>query len=279
VNRAAALSTVALCFAPLTASAEGWEISILGGWTAPTFEERVVFRPDIDLPDIPGGAIRQECEIALDAVGSFAFGASLSYYFNQHLALEGRIDTIDVDIDTIGPRFEAEVNLVPGFPLATATAALDVGAGTVEVQRLFPLSLDLKARSGGSVRFTASGGISYLPRVRFDAVQPVSLEIGGFGIPPIELAAVVLQAGAVDSGESRWGFNAGAGMEIQVSPKVALVGDLRVHGFPSQTFVWRRSRSPSSPLDEILYHELESLPPIEIRLIYFQATGGVSFRF
>jgi hypothetical protein len=43
--------------------------------------------------------------------------------------------------------------------------------------------------------------------------------------------------------------------------------------------VWQRSENPSSELEEILIEQLERLPPIEIELIYFQATGGVSFRF
>lgn len=278
MRRAASVSAIALFLSTATAAgAQGWEVSILAGWTAPTFEEQFVFSPDIDLPDIPGGSIRQDGEFALKAKGSFAFGGSISYFFNEHVAIEGRIDTIDFDIETIGPRFEADVDLIPGLPPATAN--LDVGMGTINVERLFPLSLNLKARTGGTTRFVASGGLSYLPRVRFDAFQPVSLGIGGFGVPAFELASVVLEAGAIDSGESRWGFNVGAGVEIQVSPNVTIIGDVRVHSFQSQTFVWQRSEEPSSPIEEILFEQLEQLPPIEVELIYFQATGGVTFRF
>ncbi len=79
--------------------------------------------------------------------------------------------------------------------------------------------------------------------------------------------------------ESRWGFNVGAGVEVQLSQNVAIVGDIRVHSFQRQTFVWQRSETPSSVLEEILIEELEQLPPIEVELIYFQATGGLAFRF
>lgn len=259
-----------------SANAQGWEIAILGGWTAPTFEQTVVFDPEIDLPNIPGGSIRQEGVFELNGQGSFAFGGSVSYFFNEHLAIEGRIDTIDFDVETLGPRFEADAN-VGGIP---ATAVLDVGMGSINVERLYPLSANLKARTGGGARFVASGGLSYLPHVRFDAFQPVSLSVGVLGIPAVELASVVLQAGALaDNREGRWGFNVGAGFEVDVSPTVAIVGDVRVHGFQSQTFVWQRSENSSSELEEILIEQLERLPPIEIELIYFQATGGVSFRF
>lgn len=276
MTRANSLLTLSLILASTaTAGAQGFEISILAGWTAPTFEHTVVFDPDIDLPDIPGGRITQRGVFELNARGSFAFGGSVAYFVNEHVAVEGRIDTVSFDIDTVGPQFRADVDL--GLP---ATAVLDAGMGTINVERLYPLSLNLKARTGGAARFVASGGLSYLPRVRFDAFQPVSLGIGGFGIPPIELANVVLRAGALaDSDDSRWGFNAGAGLELDVAPRVAIVADVRVHRFQPQTFVWQRSESPSSVLEEILIEELEQLPPIEIELVYFQATAGVAFRF
>jgi opacity protein-like surface antigen len=278
MNHAAAVSTVVLLLGTgVTASAKGWEISLFAGWTAPTFQEQVAFSPDIELPAIPGASIRQDGVFDLKAVGSFALGGSVSYFFSEHVAIEGRVDTINFDIDTVGPRFEAQAQVVPGLP--AATIVLDAGMGTVNVERLFPLSLNLKARTGGRARFVASGGLSYLPHVRFDAHQPVSLAIGGFGIPPVDLASVELQAGAVDSGNSRWGFNGGAGVEIEISPNVAVVGDFRVHSFQSQTFVWQRSQNPSSSLGEILVEQLETLPPIEVELTYFQVTGGVAFRF
>jgi hypothetical protein len=89
----------------------------------------------------------------------------------------------------------------------------------------------------------------------------------------------VLEAGAVDSGESHWGFNGGAGVEIGVAPNVSIVGELRVHGFPSQAFVWTSSEDPASPIDESLLEQLLGLPPSQVELVYFQATGGVAFRF
>ena len=122
------------------------------------------------MPNIPGASIRQDGVFELKASGSFAFGGSVSYFFNEHVAIEGRIDTINFNIDTIGPRFQADVDV--GVP---ATAVLDVGMGTINVERLYPLSVNLKARTGGSARFVASGGLSYLPKVRFAAFQPVSL--------------------------------------------------------------------------------------------------------
>lgn len=253
-------------------------MTLLAGWTAPTFEAQVAFDPDIDLPTFPGGNFRQSGVFQLDARGSFAFGGSLSYFFNEHFAVEGRVDTIDFQVDTVGPRLEADIELVPGIPLATAV--LDVPPGSVNVERLFPLSFNVKARTGGRARFAASGGVSYLPRLRFDAAQPVTLAVSGLGLPPVEVARVVLSAGAVaDTSESRFGLNGGVGLEVDVAPHVALVGDLRLHRFEPQTFTWQRSESPGSAIDEILLEELEKLPPIEIDVIYFHVAFGLAFRF
>ncbi len=271
------IRTVLLCAVIVSGSstptmAQGWEVSILGGWTAPTFKQEFVFDVDLDAP----GA-RQEGQFTLTAEGSFAFGGAVAYFFNDNFGIEGRIDTINVNVDTMGPRIESDVDLGPGFP--PATAVIEVGGGVLNVERLIPFSLNAKARTSGRTRFVASGGLSYLPRVRFDAVQPVSVSLESLGTS-VELARVVLTAGALaDDPESRWGLNGGAGVEIDVSPSVSIVGDFRVHGFQSQTFVWRRSENPSSELEEILIDELEKLPPIEFQLIYFQVTGGIAFRF
>lgn len=259
----------------VSASAQ-WEVSFLGGWTAPFIEESFVYSPDIDFPDIPGASFRQDGNFTLTGRGSFAFGGSVAYFFSEHLAIEGRVDTVGFDIDTSGPLFTADVDFGLALP---ATVALDLGMGEVQVERLFPMSFNLKARTGGNTRFIASAGISYLPRVRFKAAQPVSLAVGGFGIEPFELASVLLEAGAVDSGDSKWGFNMGAGVDVQISPSVSLVGDVRFYGFQPQTFVWQRSENPSMPLEEILVSALMRLPPIQIQVLYFQATGGIAFRF
>ncbi len=256
------------------ATAQSVEISILGGWTTPTLEQTVVFDPDIS---IPGATIQQQGNFQLTAAGTFAFGGSVSFFFNEHVGFEARVDTIDVNIDTSGPRLSTDIDLGSGFP--SAEAFVQVSDGVVNVERLFPLSFNVKARTGGRARFVGSGGLSYLPRVRFDAVQPVSLGLSSAGTN-VDLASVVLQAGALaDDSQSRWGVNGGAGFEVDVSDSVAITGDVRIHSFQTQTFVWQRSASPSTALEEILITELEKLPPIEIQLIYFQVVGGVVFRF
>ena len=45
-----------------------------------------------------------------------------------------------------------------------------------------------------------------------------------------------------EKGEGRLGFNVGAGVEIRLSDKLALVGDVRVYRFDTVTLRWTRLR-------------------------------------
>ena len=169
---------------PVTAQ---WEVSLLAGWTAPTFEEQFVFNPDIDLPDLPGGSIRQSGEFLLEGRGSFALGGSLAYMFSDHVGIEGRVDTINFKIDTLGPLFTSD--------MGAATAILDVGMGSINVDRLFPLSANFKARTGGRTCFVVSGGVSYIPGQAFADLEAVSV-----GLVPVHVlhrAVASLEKGGI----------------------------------------------------------------------------------
>ena len=214
----------------------------------------------------------------LKARGSLAIGGGATYYFNEHIGVEGRIDTVDFKIDTVAPIFVASVELPA--PLPPLNAELDLGAGIVDVERLYPLSVNLKARTGGDTRFFASGGLSYLPRLRFSATQTVGLGVSGCGFTSIDIASVDVGAEALAGEEGQLGFNGGAGAEIRVGDNVAIVVEGRVFWFQQVSFVWRRISAPVSELEELLLEELESqLPAIEFEPVYFQATGGLAFRF
>jgi opacity protein-like surface antigen len=233
------------------------------------------------LPRFPGIDIHQEGEFQLEARGGFAFGGAVTYYFADAIGIEARLDTVDFNIDTVAPSFVASVDLPP--PLPPLGAELDLGRGAVEVERLFPVSVNLKARTTGRTRFVAAGGLSYLPRLRFLAQQTVGLGVSGIpGLGQLAVTTVELQAEALpdEEDEGRLGFNVGAGVEIDLGDNVALAGEVRFFRFQSQTFVWNRVSAPTSQLEEFLLEELErQLSPIELEPTFFQATGGIVVRF
>ncbi len=271
----------ALWLAASTATAGSFEVSFFGGWTAPTYEQTFQWDPDINLPTFPGVDIRQQGTFGLKARGGFAFGGSATYYFNDHIGIEGRIDTVNFKIDTVLPNFTATIDLPA--PLPPIGAELDLSEGAVEVDRLFPFSLNLKARTGGRTRFVASGGLSYLPRLRATGSQTVGLGVTGLGsFPQLDIATIELgvEAAPDESDEGRLGFNVGAGIEIQLSENLALVGDVRVYRFKTLTLQWIRVSAPTTELEELLLEELEQeLEPIEFEPTWFQAMGGMVVRF
>jgi hypothetical protein len=190
---------VSVLLASCNAWAGGWEIAFLAGWTAPTYEQRFQYRPDINLPSLPGIDIRQEGEFQLKASGGFAFGGTVVFFFTDAVGIEARLDTVDFNIDTLAPSFVAPVDLPA--PLPPLGAELDLGKGTVEVERLLPVSVNLKARTTGRTRFAVSGGLSYLPRLRFLARQTVGLGVTGIqGLDQLAVTTVELQAGDSTSG-------------------------------------------------------------------------------
>ncbi len=271
----------ALWLAASTATADGFEVSFFGGWTAPTYEQRFQWDPNINIPTFPGVNVRQQGTFELKARGGLAFGGSATYYFNDHIGIEGRIDTVDFKIDTMLPSFTATIDLPA--PLPPIGAELDLSDGAVEVDRLFPFSLNLRARTGGRTRFVASGGLSYLPRLRATGSQTVGLGITGLGnFPQLDIATVELgvEAAPDEKDEGRLGFNVGAGVEIELSEHLALVGDVRIFRFKTLTLQWTRVSAPTTDLEELLLEELEGeLEPIELEPIWFQAMGGIVVRF
>ena len=258
----------------------GWEIAFLGGWTAPTFEKTFTYQPDLGLPTFPGVDIRQQGEFSLKARGSFAFGGSVAYYFTDLFGIEGRVDSVDFQIDTIAPSFIATVELPA--PLPPVSTTVDLGQGEVNVGRLYPFSANFKLRTRGAARFMVSGGLSYLPSLRLDASQELGLGVTALGFQLLRVATVGVTAVAtpVTPDESRWGINGGAGLELDVSEKVAITIEGRVYRFKQHRFAWEGVQAPTTELEELLLGQLENeLDPIELEPIYFQVTGGIVIRF
>ncbi len=275
------LMILAVWLVPAVSWAEGWELTLLAGWTAPTYQQTFQYRPDISLPTLPGIDIQQEGVFQLDGRGGLAFGGSLAYYFTDNIAIEGRVDTVDFKIDTLAPRFTATVDLPE--PLPPLGAELDLGTGKVEVDRLYPLSVNLKARTSGGARFVASGGFSYLPRLRLTAGQSIGLGLTGLGdFGRLEIPTLEIQAEALpdEKDEGRFGFNAGAGVEIDLGESIAIVGEARFFRFQKVTFHWSGAGESVSPLEDLLLEQIEAeLEPIELEPMYFQVTGGIVLRF
>jgi hypothetical protein len=281
------LTTILLALAALStpspASAGQFEVSGNLGITLPFWSQTFAYDPGpVTLP-IPGVSIRQEGSFSLDAKGGTVYGFGGCYYFVESVGLEARVDFAGVDITSSGARYLVNVTLPAPFP--PVNADLDLGTGSVDVDRLTPISFNLKFQTPGRFALGASGGASYLPSFKMTARQTIALGVTALNAGTQRLEVTTLPFAAIvqpqGEGQSRWGFNAGVTLRIPFNEKVALVGDARYFRFSEQTVTWGRADSePLSALEQLLLEQVrQRLEPIRFRPQFFQVTGGIALTF
>jgi hypothetical protein len=281
ILRLAALVLVVSSF-PGAAAAGQFEIYGNFGVTFPFYSETFTYDPGpVSLP-IPGWTSRQEGTFTLDAEGGTVYGFGAGYYFTSAVALEARVDFAGVEITTQGAQYHVSLTLPPFPPINTD---LDLGAGAVDVDRLTPVSFNLKFQTPGRFALGVSGGASYLPSFKFSARQTIALGVRELNageqqleISTLPFAAIVQPEG---EGQSRWGFNGGVILRIPFNEKVALVGDGRYFHFSEHTVTWARADNrPLNAIEQLLLAQVQQrLEPIRFRPQWFQVTGGLSITF
>jgi hypothetical protein len=264
------------------ASAEGWEITVTAGKVFPLYNQTFEYDPGTLAPPIPGATLEQRGVFTLDARGALALNLALARDLAPHVAIEGRLDTADVTVDTIGARYRLRVNLPA--PLPPLSTDVDLGTGNVDLERLRPLSLNLKLHTGDRVRLAASGGASWLPKLEFVVNQTIGANLSGLGRNiSLDVAQVALRAQALpsESGQGRWGGNGGLAFEVRAGHAV-FVAEGRYFRFQKQTLQWGRVQTsgvlPAIPED--LVRQIESrLEPVVFNPAFFHASLGLALRF
>ena len=272
-----ACAVALLALAP-GAGAADWEAAAWAGPTFPLYEQSFTLDPRA-ITGVGGITVDPEGVYRLDGEGGISFGGSLSFYPVPILGFEGRIDTADVDVATGGVRYIVRGN-VPPFGTIRTTLVFTEGEG--DLDRLLPLSLNLRLRTPGSLSAFASGGVSYLPGFRFVIRQPVEAELGDG--PLIPLGEVTLPAEALpeQEGDGRWGWNVGGGIQVGVAPRVKLHADARYFHFQRQTLNWGEpegSGALSGIAGQIVEAVAGELEPARFNPTFFQATAGVAVTF
>jgi hypothetical protein len=266
---------------PRPAGAGQFEIQGNFGVTFPFYSQTFLYDPGpVTLP-IPGISIRQEGVFTLDAKGGSAYGFGAAYYFVSSVGLEVRLDTASIDIQTQGAQYNVQVSLPPFPPI---NAELQLGTGAVDVDRLTPVSFNLKFQTPGRFGFGISGGASYLPEFSFSARQTIALGVRALNAADRQLEITTLPFAAIlepAEGQSHWGFNGGVMLRIPFNDKVALVGDGRYFYFSEFEVGWGRADGrPLNPIEELLLAQVQQrLEPIRFRPQWFQVTGGLSITF
>jgi hypothetical protein len=259
-----------LVLLPATGGAGDLEISGWVGPSLPFYSQSFRYSPP-PVPPLPGVSVEQVGEFTFDASGGASFGAGVAWHFAGPIGVELRVDSGAIDVTQDGARFRVTVR--PPAPLPPLAFNAET-QGTITLDRLLPVSLDVRYRGGGRVGLVASGGLSYLPSLDFAVSQELGLgAIGGIG--GIELPTLPLEAGGQIDGF--WGVNAGLGVRFRLSEAVSANVEGRGFFFGERELEWQVDRFPISPeLGELLRQQLE---PIRFTPGFFQATAGLSVRF
>jgi hypothetical protein len=267
---AGAILALAVGLTASPASAGDVEVTLQVGRALPFYEQTFAFDPGDLVP--PGVPVTTSDGFALDLGGGLTAGGAVTWRFTDSLGLEARVDTARVDLGVSGGTVSVDLgDLLPGLPSIPISGDLE---GQTEVGRLVPFSLNLQFATGEKVRFVLSGGVSYIPSTTVSATVGVGLGGDIPGLPSITLPAIGVSASATLDGGI--GGNLGLGLRVPVSSSVSLVFDARAFGFPTKTLRWGPGGGESSIIEDTL---ASSLDPIEFQYGFFQAAGGVAFRF
>jgi hypothetical protein len=276
---------IAVAVALLAGSAHAGEleVAVLAGKAFPFYSQQFTYDPG---PlSIPGLDVQQSGVFSLDAHGALTLSLAAAWQFAGPVGIEGRLDSADVSVDTTGAVYHVSANLPA--PLPDISTDVDLGNGTVDLDRLKPVSLNLRLRTPGKVGVAVSGGVSWLPSFRFTVRQPIGLGLPSLGgnvgsIVDVATVAVGAEASPEGEGQSRFGGNVGATLRVDVAPSVTILGDARYFWFQKETLHWGATDS-STPLpalqDAIVGQIAGGLEPIEFNPQYFHAAIGVALRF
>lgn len=263
-----------------SASAATLEIAGYAGLTLPFYEQ--TFTIDLVPPENPasGVTLKQERPLTLSAKSGLVLAGGATVYFGGALGIEARYDSAVVDITSEPPLYSVSLS----SPLPKLGFTLEPSPTAVTVSSLTPLSLNLKLRSPGPLRFFVSGGVSYLPDFQLAVTQKLNVAVAGIALP-VGVSFGSLSATAVsrpdDTERSRLGGNAGLGLQIKLGDHVALVGEGRVFFFPKQELTWKVSQEGGfvTVPPEVLKALEQQLEPVRFNPAYFHLIGGIAFTF
>jgi hypothetical protein len=276
-----------ILFLPGTAAAGEFEVFGHLGIPFPFYSQTFTYDPGPVTLNIPNVSIQQQGTFELKGTGGTSFGFGAAYYFVKSVAIEARVDYASIDIKASAASYRVTVNLPA--PLPPVNSDLDLGSGTVDLDRLSPISFNLRFQTPGKFGFGVSGGVSYLPAFGLKATQTVGLgvtqlDVGNqrldVGTLPFQARIEPVSLPGLES-PSRWGFNGGVILRIPLNEKVSIVGDARYFRFSESTATWTRADSRAlSEIEAMLLAQVQQrLPNITFRPEWFQVTGGLAITF
>jgi hypothetical protein len=272
-----------LALAVLAASVVGGaaelELTGYGGYTFPFYSQTFEYQPGPVTVPIPGVTIEQRGSFAFEASGGPAFGGGATFYVTEGFGFEVRYDRADITVDTKASTYTVRVGLPA--PFDPVLADLELARGTADLKAADPLSINLKIRTPGSVRFVVSGGVSRLGDLEFTVEQTVGLGVIALDLQESNVQVGTIRVRGTAIAESSWGGNFGLGLQIPIGEHAALVLEGRGFYFPKRTVEWEPVVDrPLSAIELALLERLQdALPTVEFEPWWAQASAGFSIRF
>lgn len=278
------VALAALFLSGSDAAAGEWEATLLAGKAFPFYDQTFEYDPGPLAPPLAGTTIEQRGTFRLHARGALTAGGVVAYHFSSVFGVEARLDTADVAVDTVGALYRVRADLPP--PLPDLVTDVDLGSGSVDLERLRPISIGVRLRTRGRWRITGSAGLSYLPAFRFRVAQAVGLGLPSFDGRRLDVDVARVSLGAEarpdQEGEGRLGVQAGASVSYPLGRRVRATADVRYFAFQPQTIRWERAHtdSPLPRLQEEIARQVESrLEPVRFNPTFFHAGVGLALRF
>jgi hypothetical protein len=167
-------------------------------------------------------------------------------------------------------------------PLPGFDARLDLLARDARLQRVRPVSLNLRLVTPGRTRLSLSGGITRVGLITASGSLAGTLQAGSGVTLPFTAAQVALAADAPadDSTTGRYGLNGGVGVQIGLGPNLAVSAEVRGFVFKERTLSWRVVGPAANVVEEAVQKELVArLLPLTVRPAMLSANVGLSLRF
>lgn len=265
----ASLLLVAAAAGPGEAS--GFELAVFTGPTIATYKQTFAFTGGS--PQVQFARLTVKDAPSLEANGGLAYGASVTFFLSNSFGLEGRLDSVDMDIQSFGGNYTLELG-PPGSPVSTLPVTL--GDGQTDLQRVKPRSLNLRFQSQGRVGIGLSGGISYMPSVDINAAPTLTVANLNASFP------ISLTATPVNPDQTHHlGFNAGITVQVRIAGGFALVGEARGFTFKRSELKWQSKETGAlSTVEKALLSSIAAQLEIpQFTPGFWTARAGLAFRF
>jgi hypothetical protein len=265
----AGLLIIAIAAGPGEAS--GFEVAVFTGPTIATYKQTFAFPGGS--PQLQLARLNVKDSPSLEADGGFAFGLAATVFLSNSFGIEGRMDSVDMDIQSFGGNYTLELG-PPGSPVTTLPVTL--GQGQTDLQRVRPWSLNLRFQSQGRVGIGLSGGLSYLPSLTIDTLPTLTVANLNASFP------ISLIATPVNADETHHlGFNGGVTVQVKLGKGFALLGEARGFTFKRSELKWEAKETGAlSAVEKALLGSIAAQLEIpEFTPGFWTARAGLAFRF